>query len=113
VLFLRKWNFSVLRAKSTKICSVFISFDHQTVTNEQKKCPIPNQHKKLRQLTYVSPKIISPLKHTCGGPQGFFQKSGLRGSTGDFSWKIILVKYMLVDVVFCADSEYDICFARL
>jgi hypothetical protein len=78
VLFLRKWDFSVLQAKSTKICSIFISFDHQTATNEQNKCHIRNQHKKLRQLTYVSPKVIFPSKHTCGEPQRFCETRSKR-----------------------------------
>src|SRR3984957_19219716 len=74
VLFLKKWNFSILVTKSLKKSFVFSNFYHHNVIKEQNEYHIRNQHKKLHRVTYVSTITMFHQKHTPGGPRKIFGK---------------------------------------
>jgi len=91
---------------------VFWDFEHQYFIFMQNKRYIRNQHTKIHRKIYKSSKNNSRRNFTCRGPQGNFSKENWWGVPQvDFSQKNFLFKSNWFDVVFYADSEYDIYFA--
>ncbi len=78
----------------------------------QNKHDIRNQHQKLHQKLYISPKYIFQQNLTRRVPQDKIQKTNTEGEyRSDFGGKYIFLKYKVFDVVFYTDSEYRVYFA--
>ena len=78
----------------------------------QNKHDIQNQHQKLHRITYILSKNIFRQNSTHGGPQCKIEQKRAEGEYGsNVDEQHSLIKYMLFDAVFYADSEYHVYFA--
>jgi hypothetical protein len=95
---------NIFRQNSTVL--VYPDFDYQKLIFVQNKCVIRNQHWKLHRTTYILSKNIFRQNSTVLPPRCFLLNFNLWSpSRSNFVEKYFLIKHMLFDVVFNADSE--------
>jgi hypothetical protein len=90
---------------------IFVYFDHKKATVTQNKYYILNQRKKSISNTLYLSEIFFPTNSDSYPPPGRNSENECwRGYGSEFVGKNISLRYRVFDMLFCADSEYNIYF---